>query len=236
MGYLMGEIHSISPFSQIRKIVWVVRVCCIFRFWQNSSNFISQSDHFTKRAPKTVNGDGNNVPHVARPKGAALGRVRPRSLIFRLTGLKKRRDFAGVLRRLLRSFHGAHGCHNPNLSVGISVSQVDPQKNRQKKMAKITPVPTKAPLWTCWRLLWLEDAGGAICKPPSWGNVIGNEQPGAPGSSSEWSRGESSCCGEREGPGRRSMNLRELSETSRRRVIKERQRPPYARAHTRVSN
>ncbi|TKS88916.1 hypothetical protein D9C73_022653 [Collichthys lucidus] len=48
-----------------------------------------------------------------------------------LTGLEERRYVAGVLRRLLRSFPGAHGCHNPP-NVELSIHRVDPPKNREK--------------------------------------------------------------------------------------------------------
>lgn len=175
-------------------------------------------------------------PSHSWSKGSSSQRssVRPIPLIFGLTGLEERRYVASVLRRLLRSFPGAHDCHNPELGI----SQVDPPKNRQKGGTKITSVPAKASLKTHGRLRWLVDASSAICRPPSWGNVIGNDRPGAPGSSSEWSRGESSWSAEeggREGPGRCSVNLRELSETSRRRrVIKERRRPRCARVRARV--
>lgn len=76
------------------------------------------------------------------------------------------------------------------------------------------------------RLGWLVDASRAICEPPSWGNEAG--EPGAPGSSSEWSRGESERGG-REGPGRCSVRLRQRSEMSRRWVIKHRRRSPNPR-------
>ncbi|KAA8586162.1 hypothetical protein FQN60_007731 [Etheostoma spectabile] len=95
----------------------------------------------------------------------------------------KRRYVASVLRRLLRSFPGAHGCHNPNLE--LSISQVYPPKKNRQKMEQNHFCPEKSAIKdtrtvtvTCRR-----------CGPPSWGNVIGNDQPGAPGSSSEWSRG-----------------------------------------------
>lgn len=100
-----------------------------------------------------------------------------------LTGLEERRYVAGVLRRLLRSFPGAHGCHNPPERGAQYPLSRSPQKPR-KRWHQITSVPTKASLETHGRLRRLEDVSGAICRPPSWGNVIGNDQPGAPGSSS----------------------------------------------------
>lgn len=143
-----------------------------------------------------------------------------------LTGFEERLYVAGVLRGLLRSFPGAHGCHNPNLELGIS--QVESPKISTKRWHTITPVLTKSSLKPHGRLRGVVDASSAICRPPSWGNVIGNDQPGAPGSSSEWSRGESRWSGDerggREGLGRCSVNLRKLSEMSRGWVIDERRR------------
>lgn len=53
-----------------------------------------------------------------RQEGSSRWRgVRPSSPIFRFTWIKERRYVAGVLRRLLRSFPGAHGCQNPNLEL-----------------------------------------------------------------------------------------------------------------------
>ncbi|KAI3358395.1 hypothetical protein L3Q82_014819 [Scortum barcoo] len=126
----------------------------------------------TLSPPKTVNTDhGNNVPHVAGPEGAALGGAQPGlrcSFSGGLTGLEERRYVAGVLRRLLRSFPGAHGCRNPHLE--LSLSRVGPPKKKAtKRRRKITSVPTKAPLKTHGRLRGLAHASNAICRPPSWG-------------------------------------------------------------------
>lgn len=80
MGYLMGVTwrntfnKSIFTDSQNR-----VGRCCLLYIpvLTKFITFISQNIpyHFTNRAPKTVNGDGNNVPNVARPQGAALSRA-----------------------------------------------------------------------------------------------------------------------------------------------------------------
>lgn len=143
--------------------------------------------------------------------------VRPSSSIFRLTWLKERRYVAGVLGRLLRSFPGAHGCQNPNLELSET-------KKKITKMSQKTLLTRQKR--HSGRLGWLVDASRAICEPPSWGNEAG--EPGAPGSSSEWSRGESEHGG-REGPGRCAVRLRQRSEMSRRWVIKHRRRSPNPR-------
>lgn len=98
---------------------------------------------------------------------------------------------------------------------------------REKKITKMCqkPLLTRQKRHS-GRLGWLVDASRAICEPPSWGNEAG--EPGAPGSSSEWSRGESERGG-REGPGRCSVRLRQRSEMSRRWVIKHRRRSPNPR-------
>lgn len=122
----------------------------------------------------------------------------PLSLVSGLTRLEERRYVAGVLRRLLGSFPGAHGCHSPNLE--LSVSRAGPPEKSTKRRPEITAVPAEASSETHGRLRRLAGASGAICRPPSCGNEIGgkNDQPGAPGSSSEWSREERSCSAQEE--------------------------------------
>lgn len=73
-------------------------------------------------------------PHAAGPKAAALrgSRTDPMHSFFSLTGLEERLYVTGVLRRLLRSFPGAHGCHDPNLALSVSRADCPPPKKKKK--------------------------------------------------------------------------------------------------------
>lgn len=147
---------------------------------------------------KTDNTDGNNVPYVARPKGAALRRAQPdlshsyRAYRSWRTPICRWRPSSS--RPLL-----PRSSWLPQPEPGAQYLQSRSPQKTTKRLLKITSVLTKASVETHGRLLWLLDVSSAICRPPSWGNVIGNEQPGAPGSSSEWSRGESRWSWEEEG-------------------------------------
>lgn len=167
---------------------------------------------------QTDNTHANNVPHVAGPKEAD-----PRKALSDLSHI-----FVGAYRSSRTAIFRCRPSSSPPLLPRSSwLPQPEPgaqyplsksSRKSTKRWHQITSVLTKASLKTHGRLGWLVDASTAICKPPSWGNVIGNDQPGAPGSSSEWSRGESRCSAEeggREGPGRCSVNLRQISEMYR---------------------
>lgn len=93
-----------------------------------SFHFYRVKPKYAPESPKQTT-VGNNVPHIGGPgSGSDRSSTRPLALNFGLTVLEERRYVAGVLRRLLCSFPGAHGCRKQNLE--LSMSRVVPPQTR----------------------------------------------------------------------------------------------------------
>lgn len=104
---------------------------------------------------------------------------------FSLTGFEERLYVTGVLRRLLRSFPGAHGCHDPNLALSVYRADCPPPKKKSTRKVAQKSLLTRQKRH-CGHADSYGDshtASSAICGSPSLGgwvlvNVIGQRSAG----------------------------------------------------------